>query len=154
MTKKNMTGPGLVALLALVALGTGLGSQSAQAGATILKDIPIAGVQDATVCCGELIDLTGVALVVLPPSGGVRLKIADVAGVGQSSGADYVGVGASTQILTNKTGENGATVSTFAFHLRMRSSVCGFLAHGTAHVTTNANGDVTADFDFESVTCK
>ena len=140
---------GFVALVALVTLGTGLGAQSAQAGATVLMDIPIAGLQDATDCCGEQILLTGVAHVVLPPSGGVRLKISDVAGVGLTTEDDYVGVGVSTQIVTNT-----ATNSTFAFHLRMRSDTCEFLAHGNAHITTNANGIVTADFEFDSVTCK
>lgn len=152
MTRTSVSG--LVALVALVALGTGFGEQSAQAGATIVKELPIAGVQDATECCDEYVSLTGVAHIVLPPSGGVRLKVSDVAGVGQTTGDDYVGVGVSTQVVTDKTGGNGATVSTFAFHLRMRSDTCDFLAHGNAHITTNANGDVTADFDFGSVTCK
>ena len=152
MTTTKITG--FVALVAFVTLGAGLGVQSARAGATVLKDIPIGGTQDATDCCGEQVGLTGVAHVVLPPSGGVRLKISDVAGVGMDTGDDYVGVGVSTQIITNHVSENGATNSTFTFHLRMRSDNCEFLARGNAHITTNANGDVTSDFEFDSVTCK
>ena len=135
----------------LIAFVCSLAPLSADAKALILRDLPVDGDVDATDCCGEVVLIQGTAKAVVTTEdfSNFTLNVADVTGVGVDSGAEYVGIGNATQQQRVKSGGNGATVSSQRFRIRMRSDDgCSFVARAIIHVTMNANGEATADFEF------
>jgi len=138
----------LIALAIVAAIGA-----SASAGATIFKDVPIAGGLPANACTGEATTLAGIAHLVFNDNGG-HFKVSSVTATGVNTGTVWTATGSSVQHGVTTGGANGATVTTFVFRIRLRNNGDSFSLRQTVHTTVNANGDVTSDFVFDDVVCK
>ncbi len=132
----------------------------AQATATTeVTRTPIAGPQ-GNPCTGEVVFITGTVLLVIHETenagGGTRrivhANFQGVQGVSET-GTRYVQAVASNEIE----GGNDQGQSNFTFVDRTRlvsqTSTDNFLASLTFHVTTNANGEVTAEHEFSDAEC-
>jgi hypothetical protein len=146
---------GLIAFVFAVAFAT-----SAQAANVFNQQIPLTlTVSDS--CTGEDVDITGNLHVVVRVTAdnaggfhlGVNINSNDVHGVGEDSGIKYTGQANANGTL-NLT--NGATEGTLVLRLALESqgNASNLTVSLNAHITINANGDVTAVFfDFSGVSC-
>lgn len=77
-----------------------------------------------------------------------------VTGVGQTSGMNYKGTGMA--FLSEGVADDGGSVYTFVNNFRIIGQGPGnnLLVHMVVHQTTNADGDVVADVNLSSNTCK
>lgn len=75
--------------------------------------------------------------------------------VGETSGDVYQGTGVSQETFSGSL-QNGQYTDTFVENFRIIGPGRGnnFLLHEVGHVTVNANGDVTVEFDKLSEECK
>jgi hypothetical protein len=144
-------------------------SATAQAAVETNISVPIAGLQPAQfIPCanggaGEYVDFTGGNLHILltytqtanTVSGKFQFQPEGVTAVGETTGDTYQGTGV-TQGTFTATFVKGAATSTFVNNFRIIGPGPGnnYLEFEVAHVTFNANGTVTADFDRLSVSCK
>jgi len=142
-----------LALATVGAVGIGLATEPALAGATVLKDLSIDGVLAANSCTGEDLALHGTALIVIGTNG-LHFKVANVTAEGVDTGRDWVGVGVSTQSFTSNTNANGTTSMTGTFKIQLKSGSDTFFAKTTSHVTVNANGETTSETELEILKCK
>ena len=140
--------------MVVVALCLGLGSSVLADGATVMKDVPIGGLLPSNDCTGEDLILSGTAKIVIRGNGGVHLGVSDVSAEGVDSGTIWEGVGVSTQNGSTRSGENGATVTTVTFKIRLKSGDTTFSQKLTTHITMNANGDVTSEVELENTSCR
>jgi len=140
-------------VLAAVAICAPLVTAPARAQATVLQNLPIAGALPPNDCTGEPLLLAGTAQILLAPNG-LQLKVADVTATGAVSGDEWTGVGVSTQTVTTTGGASGASTNTFTFQIRLTNGDDWFLSKGTSHVTVNADGTITSDFEFDNLRCR
>lgn len=111
---------------------------------------------------GELIDVSGPLHVVLSTTiNGNNIRVTQsfnpqgVVGTGETTGDTYHGTGITRFDLTASVNEF-PTEFTFVNNFYMigtTSSGGKLLIHETAHITVDANGQTTANFDKPSVTC-
>lgn len=78
-----------------------------------------------------------------------------ISGTGLTTGDQYRGTGG-TQTAERVSFENGHSTQTFINNFRIigRGPGNNLLLHTVAHVTVNANGDVTVDHQFDRVECR
>ena len=76
-------------------------------------------------------------------------------GTGQITGDTYQATGVSQDRFSGSL-VNGQYAATLVNNFRIIGPGKGnnFLVHEVAHITINANGDVTVDFDYQSGECK
>ena len=119
-------------------------------------------VQCNTNTAGEVIDLSGPLhdLVISTINGKqVSGKFQDnpqgVTGTGETTGDSYQGTGITQGVFSGSL-VNGQFVYTFVNNFRIIGQGPGnnFMIHENAHLTINANGDVTVAHDNFSVVCK
>ena len=143
--------------------------QSSLAMAAVTSNVIIPLVTPAYVPCanngtGEIIDLNGNlhALFVTNTSnsGNITLKYhfqpQGLSGVGRTSGAIYNATGV-TQATTTYDGITGYPFeTTYVNNYRLigQGTAANYAVHSTFHITTNANGTVTAFADNTNVSCK
>ena len=156
-----------LAAVAVVVLGALASVTTAQAGnATITNTrTQITGEPIFVPCAngglGENVDFTGVVHNVSRVTvNGNRFSMTfegndqSFNGVGEITGDTYVGNGTIHE-ATNGSFTNGQFVDTFGFHFNAngQGSAPSWHLNGVAHVTLNANGDVTVAFDNLSSDC-
>jgi hypothetical protein len=137
------------------------------AATTTTTSTVVAFALDVVVPCaaggaGETVSLTGRLHVLLHTTvnadGTVHVKThfqpQALGGTGQTTGDNYRGVGVTQDILTVHPGGFPVT-SSFINNFRMIGQGRGnnFQVHENAHITINANGDVTVDHSNTNVTC-
>lgn len=142
----------ILSYAAILALCVCMGAP-ADAGALVLKDFPIGGVLEANDCTEEAAVLAGIAHVVVN-NNGVHLKVSSATAEGEDTGTIWSSVSSAIQHQSTKAGVNGAMTTTTVFRIRLANEDSSFSVKMTSHTTVNANGDLTADFDFEDADCK
>lgn len=109
--------------------------------------------------CGDVVEFDGLFHVVvnevISNSGNITAKFhinAKGTGVGQTSGAVYQWNDAINETLNLSKGGNLTRTQTFS--LVSQGKTQNFKGHLTYHITVNANGEVTTEFENLSVECK
>ena len=111
---------------------------------------------------GEIVDLSGPLHVLLSftingnnLSGVQHFQPQGISGTGETTGAKYQATGV-TSTSVQLSLQNGQASETFInrFDIIGQGPGNNFRVHETAHITFNANGTVTANFDDFSVECK
>jgi len=111
---------------------------------------------------GEIVDLSGSlhVLVTLTITGNnfsevLHFQPQGVSGTGETTGAQYQATGLTETTLTGSF-QNGQANTTFVnrFDIIGQGPGNNFTVHETAHITTNANGTLTVNFDNFGVECK
>jgi hypothetical protein len=148
-----------------IAVGASLAmAPAAQAAVLENISIPIETVQPTVInpCNGDTIALTGDLHVLVSftinanqISGKSLAQPQGVSGTDLTTGAEYRATGV-TQDQFGGSLTNGQYQETFInrFDIVGQGSAPSYLVHETAHVTINANGTVTANFDNFSLSCK
>ena len=154
-------------LLALASVGALASVTAAQAGATTTitnSSTAISGslfVSCANGGLGDLVDLTGTIHNVLRTTiNGNRFSetfegnYQGLTGVGETSGDTYIGNGAGHDTF-NDSFTNGQATETFTDHFNAigQGSASDLRITEFAHITVNANGDVTVTIDKLSIDC-
>jgi hypothetical protein len=141
----------------------GLVPAAAQARVLVNERLTVPDQAGGTVfnpCTGEVVTFAEGRLHLLvaeqtDANGGIHLtnmvNFAGVKGVGETSGAGYV-VPRSNAFKQNIAAADEITV-TETFRLIRTGSADDFLFHTTFHLTTNANGDLTAEVVDVRITC-
>ena len=110
---------------------------------------------------GEIVDLSGQLHTLITftingnnVSGKQHFQPQGLSGVGETTGLKYQGTGV-TQASFTISLQNGQANSTFInrFDIIGQGPNNNFSVHETAHITFNANGDVTVNFDNFGVDC-
>jgi hypothetical protein len=136
---------------------------AAQAAVILNISVPIAPLQPTVInpCNDDIIALTGDVHILVSftingnrISGMTHIQPQGVSGTDQTTGAEYQGTGV-TQDEFSGSLTNGQYEETFInrFDFLGQGSAPNFREHETAHVTFNANGTVTANFDNFSISC-
>ena len=113
------------------------------------RDVPIDAVF-YNACCDEQVYITGTAHLMITKNV-IRLNVSDQQGVGLTSGYSYTGVGQGVETNVFYTHQYDGTLTSI---LNMsNNNGCSFRVQATFHVTVNANGEVTADFQTISFHC-
>ena len=88
-------------------------------------------------------------------SGRYQFQPKGVTGIGETTGYEYQGTGVTEQTFTTSL-QNGQANLTFVNNFRLISHGPGenYLVHETMHITINADGTVTVNFDNLSIDCK
>lgn len=161
----------VVALLSLAACGesptsppalrTGAPSLDQASSGASVASVPFETTIDIG-CASESVDVTGFLLAVYQVAvTGQNATVywhyspQNVSGVGSASGDMYRATGVTQQAETVSF-INGLAVFTFVNNFDIIGQGTGndFLVHEVAHVTVNANGATTVEFDKASVDCK
>ena len=147
--KRNFVILSLVAAMGLM-LTSQLNAQSNQGWAPFATTVDI---------CGELVDVEGefhfVENSVISNSGNSTSKFhinAKGIGVGQTSGAVYQWNDAINESLNLSKGGNYTFTQTLL--IVGQGKAPNFKGHLTYHITVNANGDVTTEFENLKIDCK
>lgn len=115
-----------------------------------VRDIPIDGVF-FNECCGEEVQVTGTARFLISDNV-IHVVVQDINGIGLSSGLAYTSRGASTETNVFYSHPDEGT---FNFRLNMAGeNGCSFTVRITNHLTTNANGEVTAAIERAETQCR
>lgn len=109
---------------------------------------------------GEVVHLSGnlheVINMTFDNAGGVHVKDhfqpQGISGVGLTTGDKYQATGVTQDEFNAKVGFEHTFINNF--RIIGQGPGNNLLVHETAHITINANGDVTANFDHFSVDCK
>jgi len=155
-----------LATLAVVVLGALATVTAAQAGNTTITNTSFPVSFSEFVPCanggaGEIVDFTGTVHSLLRTTiNGNRFSqtfegnYQGVTGTGETTGDTYVGDGAEHQTF-NDSFTNGQFTGTFTTHVNFvgQGSAPNLTFSEVAHITVNANGDVTVNFDNFSVDC-
>ena len=111
---------------------------------------------------GEIVDLSGPlhTLIALTINGNnvsevLHFQPQGISGTGETTGANYQATGL-TETTLKGSFQNGQFNSTFVnrFDIIGQGPGNNFTEHETAHITVNANGTVTVNFDNFGVECK
>lgn len=111
---------------------------------------------------GETVDLSGDlhSLITLTingnhVSGNSHFQPQGISGTGETTGAKYQATGITTENFGGSL-QNGQFIDTFVNNFRIIGQGPGnnFLVHEVAHITVNADGTVTVNFDTPTVDCK
>ena len=111
---------------------------------------------------GEIVDLSGdlhslftMTINGNNVSGNTHFQPQGISGTGETTGAKYQATGITTENFKGSL-QNGQFIDTFVDNFRIIGQGPGnnFLVHEVAHVTFNANGTVTVNFDTPTVDCK
>jgi len=111
---------------------------------------------------GEIVDLSGPLHVLITftingnnVSGVQHFQPQGISGTGETTGANYQATGL-TETTFSTSFQNGQANSTFVnrFDIIGQGPGNNFTVHETAHITTNANGTLTVNFDNFGVECK
>jgi hypothetical protein len=151
-----------VVLLSVLAL-----SVAAVAQAEVVQNVSVPVLLSAFVPCanggaGEVVDFTGDLHIVVSftingnnVSGKSHFQPQGLKGIGQVTGDSYNAVGV-TQDSFRGSLQNGLFNETFVNNFRLigRGPGNNFSVHENAHITINANGDVTALIDNFGTDCK
>jgi hypothetical protein len=154
------------ATLAVVVLGGLATVTAAQAANTTITNTSFSVSFSEFVPCanggaGETVDFTGTVHSLLRTTiNGNRFSqtfegnYQGVTGTGETTGDTYVGNGAEHQTF-NGSLTNGQFTGTFTTHVNFigKGSAPNLTFSEVAHITVNANGDVTVNFDNFSVDC-
>lgn len=156
----------LFVLVGLSVVGVLASVTAAQAGNTTTTNTstPFSGT-DLVPCAnggaGEVVDFSGIVHgVVKTTINGNRVNVAmhgnyqGLGAVGETTGDTYVGNGAFNETF-NMSLNNGSLENTFEEHVNLngQGSAPNFKRKFIAHITVNANGDVTVFFTDVSVEC-
>ena len=110
---------------------------------------------------GEIVDLSGQLHTLMTftinannVSGKYHFQPQGISGVGETTGLKYQATGV-TQSSFKQSLQNGQANSTFInrFDIIGQGPNNNFSVHETAHITFNANGDVTVNFDNFGIDC-
>jgi hypothetical protein len=102
-------------------------------------------------CCEEEILISGIGHFVVN-NNVVHVSVADVTGIGLSSGSEYTSHGV---IVQNNIKYSSPVEGSLIFNLRMvNADGCSFKMKLTLHLTVNANGDVTANVENVQFHCQ
>ena len=116
---------------------------SAQPPIENVRDIPIDAVF-YNPCCDEEVHVFGTAHILITKNV-IHIGVSDVTGVGLESGYSYTGRGTSVETNVFYSSQFDGTLS---FHQNLtNSNGCSFKVKLLLHVTSNANGDVTAEVE-------
>jgi hypothetical protein len=151
-----------VVLLSVLAL-----SVAAVAQAEVVQNVSVPVVLSTFIPCanggaGEIVDFTGDLHILVSftingnnVSGKSHFQPQGLKGVGQVTGDQYNAVGVTQESFKGSL-QNGQYTETFVNNFRLIGPGPGnnYQVHENAHVTINANGDVTAFIDNLSVDCK
>jgi hypothetical protein len=154
--------PKLVVLSAVLAL-----SVAAVAQAEVVQNVQVPVVGSVLVPCanggaGEMVDFSGVIHIVVSVtingnnvSGKTHFQPQGLKGVGQITGDSYNAVGVTQESIKGSL-QNGQFTGTFVNNFRLIGPGPGnnLQIHENAHITINANGDVTAFIDNFGTDCK
>lgn len=111
---------------------------------------------------GEIVDLSGDLHTLITMtingnnvSGNSHFQPQGVSGTGETTGAKYQATGITTENFKGSL-QNGQFIDTFVNNFRIIGQGPGnnYLVHEVAHVTFNANGTVTVNFDTPTIDCK
>ena len=152
----------LVVLSSMLAL-----SVAAVAQAEVVQNVQVPVVASVLVPCanggaGEIVDFSGVLHIVLSftingnnVSGKSHYQPQGLKGVGQITGDSYNAVGVTQESIKGSL-QNGQFSATYVNNFRLIGPGPGnnLQAHENAHITINANGDVTAFIDNFGTDCK
>jgi len=151
-----------VVLLSVLAL-----SVAAVAQAEVVQNVSVPVVISALIPCanggaGEIVDFTGDLHIVVSltingnnVSGKSHFQPQGLKGVGQITGDQYNAVGVTQESFKGSL-QNGQFEQTYVNNFRLIGPGPGnnFSVHENAHITINANGDVTASIDNFGTDCK
>jgi len=113
------------------------------------KDLPVDAVF-SNPCCNEDVHVSGTAHLLITDNV-MHVTVSGITGVGLTSGLAYDGRGVAvdTNIFYSNPFEG-----TRHFDLNLtNANGCGFKLTGILHITTNANGDVTAEVENVQASC-
>jgi hypothetical protein len=114
-------------------------------------------------CTGETVDLNGELLLgtalVLNANGGIHeqsmLHVANLVGVGETSGTVYHSIIQSPQVVNvNGSGLPFEATQTVTINLLSQGSTENLIAHITLHLTINAAGEATAEVAHAVLGCR
>jgi hypothetical protein len=152
----------LVVLSAVLAL-----SVAAVAQAEVIQNVSVPVALSVLVPCanggaGEIVDFSGVLHIVASftingnnISGKTHFQPQGLKGIGQITGDSYNAVGVTQESIKGSL-QNGQFNDTYVNNFRLIGQGKGnnFSVHENAHITINANGDVTAFIDNFGADCK
>ena len=114
-----------------------------------VKDVPIDAVF-FNPCCDEAVHVFGTAHILITKNV-IHIGVSDVTGTGLESGYSYTGRGTSVETNVHYSSQFDGTLS---FHQNLTNGDgCSFKLKLLLHVTSNANGDVTAEVENVRVSC-
>ena len=111
---------------------------------------------------GEIVDLSGDlhTLVTMTIngnniSGNAHYQPQGISGTGETTGAKYQATGITTENFKGSL-QNGQFTDTFVNNFRIIGEGSGnnYLVHEVAHITINADGTITVNFDTPTIDCK
>ena len=114
-----------------------------------VRDVPIDAVF-YNPCCDEAVHVFGTAHILMTKNV-IHLEVSDVTGTGLESGYSYIGRGTAVETNVHYASQFDGTL---IFHQNLiNSDGCSFKMKLLLHVTSNANGDVTAEVENVRVSC-
>ena len=122
---------------------------STQQAVENVRDVPIDAVF-YNPCCDEEVHVSGTAHILVTKNV-IHIGVSDMTGTGLASGYSYTGRGTSVETNVFYSSQFDGTLS---YHLNLTNNDgCSFKIKLLLHVTSNANGDVTAEVENVRVFC-